>query len=49
MESYSRGRRGAPAKGVDVLKACEGSNPSLSAKAMFAFVSNQRLREHSLF
>ncbi len=31
MESYSRGRRGAPAKGVDVLKACEGSNPSLSA------------------
>ena len=32
MESYSRGRRGVPAKDVGVQKAREGSNPSLSAK-----------------
>ena len=33
MESYSRGRRGVPAKDVGVQKAREGSNPSLSANA----------------
>ena len=32
LEKYPRGRRGSPAKGVDVSKACEGSNPSFSAK-----------------
>ncbi len=32
MEKYPSGRRGSPAKGVDVSKACEGSNPSFSAK-----------------
>ena len=34
MESYSRGRRGVPAKDVGVQKAREGSNPSLSAKPL---------------
>ena len=32
MQKYPRGRRGSPAKGVDVYKACEGSNPSFCAK-----------------
>ena len=31
LQKYPRGRRGSPAKGVDVSKACEGSNPSFCA------------------
>ena len=34
VEKYPSGRRGSPAKGVDVSKACEGSNPSFSASSV---------------
>ena len=34
MERYSRGRRGAPAKGV-VQQCSPGSNPGLSATSCF--------------
>ena len=30
MEMYSSGRRGAPAKRLDGVEPCEGSNPSIS-------------------
>ena len=32
MRKYPSGRRGSPAKGVDVQTTCEGSNPSFRAK-----------------
>ena len=31
MRKYPSGRRGSPAKGVDVQTTCEGSNPSFRA------------------
>ncbi len=31
MERYPSGSRGPSAKGLDCVKRCEGSNPSLSA------------------
>ena len=38
LQKYPRGRRGSPAKGVDVYKACEGSNPSFCANKNPTFV-----------
>ena len=33
MRKYPSGRRGSPAKGVDVQTTCEGSNPSFRASS----------------
>ena len=57
MEKYSRGRRGAPAKGVDRQTRCESSNLSFSAKKTkgipigipFAFFGEKELSPRAPF